>query len=175
MNISEYLLNEIKTWDVVSMPDEFYHGCRDDDKGIDILNKSISGNKWCSVDHLYAGDYPWHYTRNHEATPYLLKLTTKMELKAVERPKRLEGQEKWPQFLKKCFPQYDNYDLSREFDRNLRAHIFEAFGEDVNGYVTVSRKELIVTKPEQFVIVQECIELPKDKNDYQNVKKDLFA
>lgn len=90
MTLSQDLIEEIKRWPIVEIPRRIFHGCRDDDIGIDIENSKVQGNKWFSIDAGYAGDYAWHYTRNHDATPYLLELNAFKTLKGVLRPKHLD-------------------------------------------------------------------------------------
>jgi hypothetical protein len=175
MDLSDEFLKEIKTWNVVSIPMRMFHGCRDDDYGIDIPNKKITGNKWSSIDPSYAGDYAWHHTRNHTALPYILELYTTEELKAIERPQRLVGEFVWPQFLKKCFPTYSGYELSKQFEQSLCAHITEAFGNTINGYVAFNNGEIIVTNPDKYLRVKKCLKLPMERDDYRKIKANVFA
>ena len=175
MKLSDELLKEIKTWSVVPIPMKMFHGCRSDDYGIDIPNLKIMGNKWSSIAPSYAGDYAWHQTRNHTALPYILELHATKELKAIERPLRLIGEFIWPQFLKKCFPLYSGYELSKQFEQSLCAHITEVFGNSINGYVAFNNEEIIVTNSEKYLRVKKCLELPMEKDDYRKIRSNVFS
>ncbi|WP_281716324.1 hypothetical protein [Alteromonas sp. CyTr2] len=174
MSLSEYLIEEIRTWDVVELPQRAFHGCRHDDIGIDILNLKISGNKWCSIDAAYAGDYAWHHTRNHQAVPYILEVLMTEQLTGIQRPKHLNG-EAWAPFLGKCFPQYSGYELSREFARSIVAHIKVALGNNINGYISYGGDEIIVTDTERYLVVESSLKLPMEKTEYLKIKGGVYA
>ena len=174
MSLSNMLVEEISRWPIVEMPQRMFHGCRDDDIGIDIENSKIKGNKWCSIEAGYAGDYAWSHTRNHNATPYLLELTVNKPLKGIHRPAGLNG-ESWPPFLKKCFPECSGYELSKRFERSIVEHIIAAFGVHVNGYVSYDGGEVIVTNSERFLLLKSYKKLPSEKADYLKIRDSIYA
>lgn len=171
--ISEMLLSEIKTWEVVNVPSTLYHGCHIQDEGIDLENNEISGNKWLSTSPYYAASYAWHLSRPPKPSPNS-KYCVKVEVgnknhKVVVRPKLISS---FPDFLAQCFPDIPKgYGLSRNFQNVLKAHLDIVFGKDsdVIGYYWPSSDdseydEILIPNCNHYFESKIFIPLPNDKS-----------
>lgn len=169
MTISNLLLNELSTWPIVSVPGRFYHGCCFGDQGVDVCANLITGNKWFSIDRHLAGDYAWHWSRLENAK--MQKMRVELELThphmAVSQPTRIGG-DKWVPFLAKCFPGIDNYQLSREFQNNLKAHLNALGNPNVESYCSNGGREICIREVERFVRIVSVTGLPNDREVYRS-------
>lgn len=165
MMLSLLLLEEIQAWPKLEVSGTLYHGCRDDDHGIDIPSNWIAGNKWFSKDPYYAGEYAWHFSRPETGTPYRLELRLKKPILAVTCPARPRGKD-FPWFLAECFPKVPcGYGLSRHFQNVLAAHL-SASGRDVIAYLSHGGKEILIPTCESHTAVIGIKQLPRTKIDY---------
>lgn len=163
MSLSEKLLDNLKSWVVVSVPTILSHGCRSTDHGIDVASGSIRGNKWFSVDSAYAGEYAWHWSRPETGYPLLARVNVRSGLQAVQRPSGLH----FPAFLSECFPEVPaGYELSKHFQEVLASHLIEAFDESVSAYTFSDHQEVLIASCEDWVFNATFETLPPDKESY---------
>ncbi|MFN3900851.1 MAG: hypothetical protein ACK4ML_10820 [Alishewanella aestuarii] len=168
--ISEIFLNEIRGWEVIDIPVEFYHGCKSGDQGINLENQKINGNKWFSTNLFYASSYAWHYSRQGSSSPnsrYCAKVgLSQNKYKAVVRPEHITD---FPRFLARCFPAVlQSYELSRHFQNTLKAHLDAAYGvgSNVIGYYYHDGcyDEICIPDCDDYIKLTEFLSLPDDKD-----------
>ena len=164
MNLSSKLLNTLKGWEIVLIPETLHHGCRTTDRGVDVVSSSISGNKWFSVCHAYAGEYAWHWSREpFTGQPLRATVQVKSDLRAVQRPSGID----FPALLSACFPQVAaTYSLSKHFQDVLACHLAEAFDGSVHAYSFSGHKEVLITSCENWITTASFATLPADKDSY---------
>jgi len=163
MSLSDKLLNELRSWAIVSVPTALSHGCRSTDHGIDVASGSIRGNKWFSIDSAYAGEYAWHYSRPGTGDPLLTTVDVRSDLQAAQRPSGIC----FPTFLSECFPTVPaGYELSKHFQTVLASHLIEAFGGSVSAYTFSNHREVLIANCENWVSNVTFKELPPDKESY---------
>ncbi|SDI38506.1 hypothetical protein SAMN05444503_111152 [Pseudomonas sp. BS3767] len=166
MTISNRLLDELSTWPIVSVPGRFYHGCCFGDQGVDVCANLITGNKWFSINRHYAGEYAWHFSRPQNAQRMRLELELTDPHLAISQPKHMGG-ENWAPFLAECFPGIGGYDLSREFQNTLEAHINALGKPNVKSYYSYEGWEICIPNAERFVRIVSVTGLPNDKARYK--------
>lgn len=173
--VSEKLLSEICKWEIVDLPNCLFHGCLSVDGSVNIEQMTLVGDKWFSTNKKYAGSYAWHISREENPEPnsrYCLELHTRNQYKAIARPEYLK---EFPMFLKSCFPQFDGYNLSRQFQYTLKLHLNELFGKDtpIIGYYWPdsgdSTDEICIPECHNYLDVINATQLPDDKQEFNKL------
>jgi len=162
--ISERFVKVMRTWEICSTPRLLFHGCRENDIGVDWDNCLLSGNKWFSPNEKYAGEYAWWVTRDSTSTPLCAQI--KMEsVQAVMRPS-MHTQE-WFDLIHSCFPSApSDYELSRFIQDIMESHICFAFGREVSAYMSCDGSEVLLPSCETFNIEVSFHQLPPIKGEY---------
>lgn len=164
-NISQRFVNTIKGWEIINTPQFMFHGCRENDQGVDRKNNHLSGNKWFSPDEKYAGEYAWWATRDHTSTPLCAKIELRSAVRAVMRPHM--SYEQWSGLIFSCFLDAPrNYELSRFIQDIMGPHLLSAFSGEVGAFMSCEGKEVLLPSCEAFETQVAFYQLPTTKEEY---------
>lgn len=162
--ISEKLLDAIASWPVVKLPNVLYHGCRSNDLGVDAIARKLTGNKWFSINPVYAGHYPWHEVPGRLGIPLRARVVID-DIYAVNRPSTLDCI--FPQFLAECFPNHlEGYGLSRLFQDSLALHLRLTHQGRAVGYVALNEEEVLIPTCERWIKHVGFAQLTATKEEY---------
>lgn len=168
MSISQKLLTEILKWNLVKISGGFYHGCREDDLGIELGRNRISGPKWFSNDEQNAGNYAWSGIRiNSQTKPFCIKVELN-DVFAIERPQHFDINDNWGDFLQSCFPGVYGYEKSIVFQTTLLEHLKHRSEPNVSAYCSFNCLEICIPESEKIVKITEKEELPLGQHIFNN-------
>ncbi|MFJ5330784.1 hypothetical protein [Pectobacterium versatile] len=168
--LSQYLLDEIRKWQIEDIPKVLYHGCQSNDFTVDIQSLTLKGNIWFSENEYYAGCYAWHYSREENppiGSRYCAKVEFNSPIKAIVRPDEFK---EFHQFLAKCFPSVEpGYKLSKYFQKALRQHLAEIYDDDkhvVAYWYKGHNGEVLIPNCERFIKSIYFKQLPDSKDAF---------